>query len=269
MSSQPDRTTSTGTVATPALPPASSSPPGARAAVQRAREREHALEAARQEAQTWRGCTLADTATQIVFGSGPATAQLMVIGEAPGYHEDKQGVPFVGPAGRLLGEALQRAGIDRDTIYVTNVEKFRPWVPTGGGASSGRAAGKNRPPKQSEINACRSWLEREIAIVQPQLILCLGAVAAKWVLGKDFKLTQQRGQWQSSLYAPRVLATLHPAYVLIQPDESRAQVEATFFGDVATVGEALREIETGPSHHAGSEDVAAQPDPPNKPSRAV
>jgi DNA polymerase len=212
--------------------------PGARSRgsspVRRAIEREQALDELRREAKDWRGCPLWETATQLVLGDGPATAQLMFVGEAPGYHEDKQGVPFVGPAGRLLNEGLERAGIDREAVYVTNVEKFRPWVPASGRAS---AAGKNRQPKQSEINACRTWLEREIAIVEPRIICCLGAVAAKWLLGKDFKLTQQRGEWLASSYAPHVLATVHPAYVLIQPDESRATVEETFFGDLRRVAE--------------------------------
>ena len=208
----------------------------------RALDTERALDDARREAKDWRGCVLAETATQFVFGDGPATAALMFIGEAPGYHEDKQGVPFVGPAGRLLNDALERAGLDRSDVYVTNVERFRPWLPVGGSPSGGRAAGKNRQPKQSEINACRAWLEREIAIIQPRIICCLGAVAAKWVLGKDFKLTQQRGQWLTSPHAPHVSAILHPAYVLIQPEESREQIEAAFFGDVQTVADRLRHL---------------------------
>jgi DNA polymerase len=210
----------------------------------RALDKERALDDARREAKEWRGCVLAEAATQFVFGDGPATAELMFIGEAPGYHEDKQGIPFVGPAGRLLAEAFERARdpsggrmINREDVYVTNVEKFRPWLPVG-------KMGKNRQPKQSEINACRPWLEREIAIVQPRIICCLGAVAAKWVLGKDFKLTQQRGEWHSSQYAPNVLATLHPAYVLIQPEESREQIEATFFGDIQAVADRLRHPDT-------------------------
>jgi DNA polymerase len=201
-------------------------------------DREEALARLRQDAQGWRGCPLWERATHLVLGDGPATAAVMFIGEAPGFQEDKQGIPFVGPAGRLLNEALAQAGIERDAVYVTNVEKFRPWT----AAANGRGPGKNRPPKQSEINACRPWLEREIAIVQPRIICCLGAVAAKWVLGKDFKLTQQRGEWLTSPYAPEVLATLHPAYVLIQPDESRPAIEGTLFADLRRVGERLQAL---------------------------
>src|SRR4051812_28778687 len=172
---------------------------GALSPARREIEREQALADLRREAKGWRGCPLAETATQFVFGDGPATAGLMFVGEAPGLQEDKQGVPFVGPAGRLVNAGLAKAGLERAQVYVTNTERFRPWVPGG-------KTGKNRPPKQSEINACRGWLEREIAIIQPRMICCLGAVAARWVLGKDFKLTQQRGEWQSSSYAPDVLA---------------------------------------------------------------
>jgi DNA polymerase len=201
-------------------------------------EKERALDEVRRQAAGWRGCPLAETATRLVFGSGPATARVMLIGEAPGYYEDQEGIPFVGPAGRLLNQALAQAGLRREQVYVTNVEKFRPWVPDG-------KTGKNRAPKQSEINACRPWLEREIEIIRPPIIVCLGAPAARWVLGKDFKLTQQRGQWLASAYAPHVLATIHPAFVLIQPAESRRRWEQVLFEDFRAVAQKLQELEAG------------------------
>jgi uracil-DNA glycosylase len=191
------------------------------------------LDELRQEAATCRACPLWENGTQTVFGAGPAGARLMLIGEAPGYYEDRQGTPFVGPAGRLLDEALAQAGLQREAIYVTNVVKHRPWTPGG-------RQGKNRAPKQSEINACRPWLERELELVKPQVVGCLGALAAKWVLGKDFKLTQQRGTWLSSPLAPHVLATVHPAFVLIQPEESVGRWRETFFADVRALTERLR-----------------------------
>lgn len=198
-------------------------------------ERHAALEQARHQAASCRACPLWQIGTQTVFGAGPATARLMCLGEAPGQQEDRQGLPFVGPAGRLLDQALAQAGIPRGEVYVTNVVKHRPWVPQNG-------RGKNRPPRQSEVNACRPWLERELAIVRPSLIACLGALAARAILGKDFRLSQQRGQWFASPVAPHVLATVHPAYVLIQPPESLDRVREAFFADLRRVGERYREL---------------------------
>ncbi|MGH2353992.1 MAG: UdgX family uracil-DNA binding protein [Chloroflexota bacterium] len=197
-----------------------------------------ALDAVRREAAGCRACPLWETGTQTVFGAGPATARLMFVGEAPGFQEDKQGVPFVGPAGRLFNEALEQAGLQREAVYVTNIVKHRPWVPGG-------RQGKNRPPKQSEINACRPWLTQELAIVRPLVIGCLGALAAKWLLGKEFKLTQQRGQWFSTDAAPHVLATIHPSYVLIQPAESAGRWRETLFADVRAIAETLRALPGG------------------------
>jgi uracil-DNA glycosylase family protein len=194
-----------------------------------------ALEHVRRAALGCRDCPLGEIGTQTVFGVGPATARLTFVGEAPGYQEDQQGVPFVGPAGQLFNEGLAAAGIPRDEVYVTNAVKHRPWLPRG-------PRGKNRPPKQSEVNACRQWLERELAILQPPLVACLGAVAARAVLGRDFKLTQQRGQWLRAPDGREVLATLHPSYVLIQPAESRERVRATFFDDLRLVAQRYRQL---------------------------
>ena len=203
--------------------------------------KERALGELRREASHWRGCPLAAGATQIVFGAGPATARLMFIGEAPSDYEDKQGVPFVGPAGAIFNKTLARARLDRDEAYVTNVEKFK----------HNKKMGRNQPPKQSEINACRPWLVKEIAIVQPEIICCLGALAAKWVLGKDFKLMRQHGEWLTSEYAPHVLATIHPAVVLNRrDDESRAAAAELLLDDLRKVARRYRALTGERSHPA-------------------
>jgi DNA polymerase len=198
-------------------------------------EREAALRRARAAAADCRACPLWEIGNQTVFGAGPAAARLMFIGEAPGHNEDVQGIPFVGPAGRLFDEALGEAGIPRDEVFITNVVKHRPWLPVGNRA-------KNRPQKQSEINACRPWLNEELAIVQPEIIACIGAPAARAILGKGFRLTQQRGQWMEAEAAPQVIATIHPAFVLIQPDESFAGWRDTLFADFRLIGERYREL---------------------------
>jgi DNA polymerase len=199
-------------------------------------DRTHAWEQVKSAARACTDCPLWEINTQTVFGEGPVNARLMFIGEAPGGQEDKAGRPFVGPAGKLFNEALEDAGIDRTDVYVTNTVKHRPWAP----GPSGRQ--KNRAPKQSEVNACRQWRLRELAIVRPALIVCLGAKAAQEVLGKEFKLTKQRGEWQEAPAAPQVMATLHPSYVMIQPAESYEQVRGAFFGDIRDAGERLRAL---------------------------
>ncbi len=198
-------------------------------------ERRAELERVRAEAADCRACPLWEIGNQTVFGAGPANARLMFIGEAPGHHEDVQGVPFVGPAGRLFNEALAQGAISRDEVFITNIVKHRPWVPVDNRA-------KNRPPKQSEINACRPWLQQELAIVQPDIVVCVGAPAAREILGKDFKLMQQRGQWMTSEAAPHVIATIHPAYVLIQPEESFDRLRDILFADFRLIGERYREL---------------------------
>jgi DNA polymerase len=160
----------------------------------------------------------------------------MFVGEAPGQHEDRSGVPFVGPAGQLFDRVLDAAGIDRDTVYVTNAVKHRPWVTS----PSGRK--KNRAPKASEINACAPWLDAELEIIQPEIVCCLGAVAAKRLLGKDFRLTEQRGQWLESLIAPHVIATMHPSFILIQPAESRERWLETLTNDLREVRKRLDDL---------------------------
>jgi uracil-DNA glycosylase len=191
-----------------------------------------------ERARHCQACPLWEIGTQTVFGAGPPDARLMMIAEAPGEHEDRQGVPFVGPAGRLLDRALDEVGLDRSEIYLSNVVKHRPWIQQGNRR-------KNRAPKTSEIKACRPWLHAELALIQPQIVVCVGAPAAKEILGKDFKLTQQRGEWFSTPTIPNVLATIHPAYVLIQPPETIDALRATLFADFARVAERYRELRAG------------------------
>ena len=193
------------------------------------------LEAVRAEARGCQRCPLWEIGTQTVFGAGPAEARLLFLGEAPGATEDAEGIPFVGSAGRLFDEALERAGLERERVYVTNTVKHRPWVQMG-------PRQKNRPPKKSEINPCRVWLDREMEIVRPAIVACLGAVAAKAMLGRDFKLTQQRGEWQQTSDGAAVLATVHPSFVLIQPADSRDRWREAFFADIAAVAERHRSL---------------------------
>jgi len=180
-----------------------------------------------------RACPLWETGTQTVFGEGTAGAEVMFVGEQPGDQEDRQGRPFVGPAGRVLDEALAEAGIDRDTTYVTNAVKHFKWV----------ARGKRRihaKPAWSELAACRPWLEAELAVVKPRVLVCLGATAAQSLLGKQFRVTKQRGEWVESDLAEYVTATIHPSSILRQQDdESRHREMRAFVDDLTLVASVL------------------------------
>ena len=169
------------------------------------------LPALKQAAAGCTACDLFERATQTVFGEGPPRAGVMFVGEQPGDYEDVAGRPFVGPAGKLLDEALEEAGIDRRQVYVTNVVKHFKWTP----------AGKRRlhaKPNAREISACRPWLEAEIATVKPKVLVCLGATAAQTLLGRNFRVSRQRGEFVPSTLAPHVLATVHPSSLLRAPD---------------------------------------------------
>jgi uracil-DNA glycosylase len=170
------------------------------------------LSALAKAAQDCRGCPLYANATQAVFGEGPAGASLILVGEVPGDQEDRQGKPFVGPAGRLIDEALEQAGIDRQAAYVTNAVKHFKYV----------VRGKRRlhqKPTSREISACRPWLIAEIEAIHPKVIVCLGATAAQSLLGKQFRLTQELGKFQTTEWAPWTTATYHPAAILRAPEE--------------------------------------------------
>jgi uracil-DNA glycosylase len=183
--------------------------------------------------QSCTGCDLYKNATQTVFGEGSNHARVLFIGEQPGDKEDVEGRPFVGPAGKLLDKALEAAGIDRTEVYVTNAVKHFKW----------EARGKRRihkKPNQLEIMACRPWLEAEIAVVKPIVVVCLGATAAQSLLGKSFKVTERRGGMMSHELVPFVTATVHPSSILRAPDESRRHDEmARFIDDLKKVKSAL------------------------------
>ena len=186
----------------------------------------------RRNSADCKACDLWRNATQTVFGEGAQGAVIMLVGEQPGDVEDRAGRPFVGPAGRLLDEALAQACIDRSQVYVTNVVKHFKW--------SASERGKRRihkKPRDSEINACRPWLDAELDAVKPRVLVCLGASAAQSLLGKQFRVTQQRGKEVPSPLAPHVVATVHPSSILrAQDDASRHTQMEEFVRDLQFVG---------------------------------
>lgn len=178
----------------------------------------------REAAAGCRECPLWEIGTQTVFGEGRATAQVMLVGEQPGDREDREGRPFVGPAGRVLDTALEQAGIDRGAAYVTNAVKHFKWEPRG----KRRIHAK---PAWSELAACRPWLEAELAVVKPRVLVCLGATAAQSLLGRQFRVTQHRGEWIESELAELVTATIHPSAILRQRDDESRHAEMEAFVD--------------------------------------
>jgi DNA polymerase len=184
------------------------------------------LSALAKAARSCMACHLYKRATQTVFGEGPKGATFMLLGEQPGDQEDLAGKPFVGPAGQLLDRALDEAGIDRGEVYVTNTVKHFKWEPRG-------KRRIHQKPNSREIAACRPWLEAELRLVRPKLLICLGATAAQSILGPSFRVTRERGKVFRSELAPRVLATVHPSSLLRQPDEeSRKREYAQFVADL-------------------------------------
>ena len=178
----------------------------------------------REAAADCRACDLWERGTQTVFGTGRRRAKVMLIGEQPGNEEDLTGKPFVGPAGRLLDDALEEAGIDRSQTYVTNVVKHFKWEPRG-------KRRIHKKPNAREIAACRPWLEAEIALIKPTVIVALGATAAQALLGAQFRVTKQRGQFIESTLAPYVMATVHPSSILRAPDDDTRRLEYRRFID--------------------------------------
>ena len=191
------------------------------------------LSSLREAAAGCRACDLWKCGTQTVFGEGRADARVMMLGEQPGNDEDLAGRPFVGPAGKLLDRALERAGIDRRTVYVTNVVKHFKWEPRG----KRRIHAK---PNAGEIRACLPWLEAELAAVKPDVAIALGATAAQALLGKSFRVSQQRGEVLASPMAGRVVATVHPSSILRLPDDETRHAEMErFVADLAKVAALL------------------------------
>ena len=186
--------------------------------------------------QKCEGCDLYLRATQAVFGEGPQHADIVMIGEQPGDEEDKRGHPFVGPAGKMLDRALKEAEIDRSTVYVTNAVKHFKY----------EERGKRRihkKPRASEIHACEPWLEAEIAVVKPSVIVCLGATAALSIFGAQYRLTQQRGKFVSHPWAPYATSTVHPSAILRAPDQQKRHEEYThFLADLRTIRKQLRTL---------------------------
>ena len=193
------------------------------------------LEQLRDEAAGCKACHLWEKGTRTVFGEGPEHADLMLVGEQPGDHEDRAGRPFVGPAGRLLEQALEEAGIDRSTVYVTNVVKHFKW----------EARGKRRihqKPNATEVSACRPWLDAEIEAVQPRIVVALGAVAAQALLGRDFRVSRQRAEFVDWPNGRLVTATIHPSSILRAPDERRSAEMAAFVDDLRAVAKRRAQI---------------------------
>jgi DNA polymerase len=191
------------------------------------------LNALREAAAGCRACDLWRSGTQTVFGEGSKKAEVMLVGEQPGDREDIEGRPFVGPAGRLLDQALERAGIDRSQVYITNVVKHFKWKPRG-------KKRIHQKPSAEQINACRPWLEGELEAVKPRVLVCLGATAAQALLGRTFRVTRQRGQFIESPLAPVVTATIHPSAILRVEDSAEREHEMNeLVADLAKVAAKL------------------------------
>ncbi len=192
------------------------------------------LPALREAAAGCRACDLYKTGTQTVFGEGAEHAQAMFVGEQPGDREDREGKPFVGPAGRVLDEALEEAGIDRGHVYITNAVKHFKWKPQG-------KRRLHQKPNAAEINACRPWLDAEIAAVKPHLLVLLGATAAQALLGRDFRVSVQRGLLMERPDLPPMMATVHPSSILRAPDDETREAEMhAFVQDLKRVAQHLQ-----------------------------
>jgi uracil-DNA glycosylase family protein len=197
-----------------------------------------ALAALREVALRCCRCDLCATHTHVVFGEGSPTARLLIIGEAPGEGEDKAGRPFVGRAGQVLNSLLDEAGIKREDIWITNTVKSRPTNRTGNRVS-------NRPPRVPEIKACTIWRMGELDIIKPEIVCCLGAVAAKAMLGRDVQMTRERGQWLpfglpiEGMESSQVLMTYHPSYIMRQQDEAYDRIRSQAAADFAAIAARL------------------------------
>jgi uracil-DNA glycosylase len=192
------------------------------------------LDTLKEAAAACQACDLHKTGTQTVFGDGAVKAKVMFVGEQPGDREDIEGKPFVGPAGRLLDDALVEAGIDRSRVYITNAVKHFKWKPQG-------KRRLHQKPNAAEIGACRPWLDAEIEVVKPSLLVLLGATAAQALLGRDFRVSLQRGQFIEKPGVPLMMATVHPSSILRAPDDETREIEReAFVRDLKRVAQRLR-----------------------------
>ena len=197
---------------------------------------ERTLAALREAVQTCKACGLYRDATQAVLGDGDEGAEVMFVGEVPGDKEDLAGEPFVGPAGRVLDQAMERAGIDRRRVFVTNVVKHFKFEPRG-------KRRIHQKPNAEEIAACRPWLQAELEMTRPKVVVCLGATAAKALIGSKFRVTRDRGRWVESDLAPRVMGTVHPSSIIRAPDdEARHAAMEDFVRDLEVAAEAIAEL---------------------------
>jgi len=191
------------------------------------------IEALAQAAKTCRACDIWSRATQTVFGEGNAHAEVILVGEQPGNQEDLAGHPFLGPAGKLLDKALLAAGIARDKVYITNVVKHFNSVQRGKWRI-------HKKPNAEEIAACRPWLDAEIVIIRPAVIICLGASAAQALISRDYRVTRQRGELQKSAFGPMITATVHPSSILRAPDDEARHLQMReFVADLKKIARAL------------------------------
>jgi DNA polymerase len=189
-----------------------------------------------EAARDCRACPLWKTGTQTVFGEGSRHAKVVFVGEQPGNDEDLAGKPFVGPAGKLLDKALEEAGINRNQVYVTNAVKHFKWEPKG-------KRRIHKKPNGREIAACRPWLEAELSVLKPKVLVCLGATAAQALLGKDFRVSRQRGQFIQSELAENTVATVHPSSILRAPDEeTRHREMALFVADLKKIAKVIQSV---------------------------
>ena len=187
-------------------------------------------------AKTCKGCEIYLNATQTVFGEGDRRQGAMFVGEQPGDEEDLKGHPFVGPAGRLLDRAMTEAGIDREHVYMTNAVKHFKWKPSG-------KRRLHEKPRAGEISACRPWLEAEIDVVRPKILVFLGATAAQSLFGSSFKVTKMRGQWLECDLAEHVIATVHPSSILRAPDRAAREIQyQEFIADLTLVAQKITHI---------------------------
>lgn len=190
----------------------------------------------RRAAAECRACPLWKRGTQTVFGEGLRRSRLMLVGEQPGDREDREGRPFVGPSGGLLDRVLDEAGIDRDEAFVTNVVKHFKWEKRGNRRL-------HKTPNAAEIGSCLPWLEAEIEVVEPEVVVCLGATASRTLLGSDFRVTRQRGTWLDSPWAPNVTATVHPSAILrISDSDERDRAFDRYLEDFRRVEKKLNGV---------------------------